>query len=275
MTRRQVELGILKAGALRLAGLADLRMIVGRESRSRIAAVSGPGHAECLPGGRIGPLGLPENALDVAGRNTAAAPGFFRGCGGRAAEAHRVRKHRFAGMRWARSGEAAGSLPGAEPRLPPLVARSNLGRAAGELDCPGEARDPTSTVVQSRAEPEVRIRFPPAASPVQTVHSAPGVSPCGFDMDRPSRTGVPAGLLRRSERAHDWGLLHAVKWLLRCRPNVTRVGAPPGICVSSAEVARHHEMRRYENAFHSSARLRRSTSTRTWRKILAISQATN
>src|ERR1700730_6585542 len=125
-------------------------MIVGRESRSRIAAVSGPGHAECLPGGRIGPLGLPENALDVAGRNTAAAPGFFRGCGGRATEAHRVRKHRFAGMRWAHSGEAAGSLPGAEPRLPPLVARSNLGRAAGELDGAGEARDPTSTVVQSR-----------------------------------------------------------------------------------------------------------------------------
>jgi len=31
-------------------------------------------------------------------------------------------------------------------------------------------------------------------------------------------------------------------------------------------------MRRYENAFHSSARLRRSTSTRTWRKILAISR---
>jgi hypothetical protein len=51
---------------------------------------------------------------------------------------------------WARSGEAAGSLPGAEPRLPPSAARSNLGRAAGELDCPGEARDPTSTVVQSR-----------------------------------------------------------------------------------------------------------------------------
>jgi hypothetical protein len=56
-------------------------MIVGRESRSGIAAVSGPGLAECLPGGRIAPLGLPENALDVAGRNTAAAPGFFRGCG--------------------------------------------------------------------------------------------------------------------------------------------------------------------------------------------------
>jgi hypothetical protein len=30
-------------------------MIVGRESRSGIAAVSGPGHAECLPGGRIAP----------------------------------------------------------------------------------------------------------------------------------------------------------------------------------------------------------------------------
>src|SRR5207244_3614903 len=28
-------------------------MIVGRESRSGIAAVSEPGHAECLPGGRI------------------------------------------------------------------------------------------------------------------------------------------------------------------------------------------------------------------------------
>jgi hypothetical protein len=52
-------------------------MIVGRESRSGIAAVSGPGHAECLPAGRNAPLGLPENALDVAGRNTAAAPGFF------------------------------------------------------------------------------------------------------------------------------------------------------------------------------------------------------
>src|ERR1700724_4634802 len=77
-------------------------------------------------------------------------------------------------MRWVRSGEAAGSLPGAEPRLPPLVARSNLGRAAGELDCPGEARDPTSTVVQSRdcgrdthywaptGSPEAvaRLRFP-------------------------------------------------------------------------------------------------------------------
>src|ERR1700731_1018318 len=51
-------------------------MIVGRDSRSGIAAVSGPGHAECLPGGRIAPLGLPEIARDVAGRNTAAAPGF-------------------------------------------------------------------------------------------------------------------------------------------------------------------------------------------------------
>ena len=59
-------------------------MIVGRESRSGIAAVGGPGHALCLPGGRIAPSGLPENALDVAGRSTAAAPGFFRGCGGRA-----------------------------------------------------------------------------------------------------------------------------------------------------------------------------------------------
>src|SRR3984893_8144606 len=59
-------------------------MIVGRESRSGIAAVSGPGHAECLPGGRISPLSLPENALDVAGRNTVAAPGFFGGGGGRA-----------------------------------------------------------------------------------------------------------------------------------------------------------------------------------------------
>jgi hypothetical protein len=49
-----------------------------------------------------------------------------------------------------------------KPRLPPLAARSNLGRAAGELDCPGEARDPTSTIVQSHAEPEVRIHFPPA-----------------------------------------------------------------------------------------------------------------
>jgi hypothetical protein len=145
-------------------------MIVGRESRSGIAAVSGPGHALCLPGGRIAPSGLPENALDVAGRNTAAAPGFFPrlwGPGGRSAETHRVRKHRFPGVRWVRSGEAAGSLPGAEPRLPPLVARSNLGRAAGELDCAGEARDPTSTVVQSRAEPEVRIHFPPAESPLR------------------------------------------------------------------------------------------------------------
>src|SRR6202048_4712325 len=56
-------------------------MIVGRESRSGIAAVGGPGHALCLPGGRIAPSGLPENALDVAGRNTAAAPGVFRGSG--------------------------------------------------------------------------------------------------------------------------------------------------------------------------------------------------
>jgi hypothetical protein len=31
---------------------------------------------------------------------------------------------------------------------------AGLGRAAAELDCPGEARDPTSTGVQSRAEPE-------------------------------------------------------------------------------------------------------------------------
>ena len=45
-------------------------MIVGRESRSGIAPVNGPGHAECLPGGRIAPLGLPENALDVAQRKT-------------------------------------------------------------------------------------------------------------------------------------------------------------------------------------------------------------
>src|ERR1700719_1281854 len=64
-------------------------MIVGRESRSGIAAVGGPGHALCLPGGRIAPSGLPENAPDVAGRNTAAAPGFFRGCGGRAASRQR------------------------------------------------------------------------------------------------------------------------------------------------------------------------------------------
>ena len=59
---------------------------------------------------------------------------------------------------------------------------------------------------------------------------------------------------------------------LRCRSNVTRVDAPPGIYVSSAETAQHREMRQHENAFHSSARLRRSTSTRTWRKILAISR---
>ncbi len=32
---------------------------------------------------------LPENALDVAGRNTAAAPGLFRGCGGRPASRQR------------------------------------------------------------------------------------------------------------------------------------------------------------------------------------------
>ena len=65
-------------------------MIVGRETRSGIAAISGPGHAECPPGGRIAPLGLPENAPDVAGRNTAAARslgqlatsfgGFFATC---------------------------------------------------------------------------------------------------------------------------------------------------------------------------------------------------
>ena len=45
---------------------------------------------------------------------------------------------------------------------------------------------------------------------------------------------------------------------LKCRPNVTRVDAPPGICVSSVEIAQHPETRRHENAFHSSARLRRS-----------------
>ena len=76
--------GILDPGA------KPANMIVGRESRSGIAAVSGPGRAECLPAGRIAPLGLPENALDVAGRNTAAAPGFFRGCGGRAGLGQRL-----------------------------------------------------------------------------------------------------------------------------------------------------------------------------------------
>ena len=90
---------------------------------------------------------------------------------------------------WARSGEAAGSLPGAEPRLPPSAARSNLGRAAGELDCPGEARDPTSTVVQSRAEPEVRIHFPPARSLVRTL---------GSDRRNPPINGVKVGWLMRS-----------------------------------------------------------------------------
>jgi hypothetical protein len=59
------------------------------------------------------------------------------------------------------------------------------------------------------------------------------------------------------------------------RPSVTRLGAPPGICVSSAEIAQHHEMRRHENAFHSSVRLHKSTSTRTWRKIPAIGRAMN
>ena len=45
------------------------------------------------------------------------------GPGGKSAETHRVRKHRFAGMRWARSGEAAGSLPVRNPgfrRWPPV-----------------------------------------------------------------------------------------------------------------------------------------------------------
>ena len=55
--------------------------------------------------------------------------------------------------------------------------------------------------------------------------------------------------------------------------NVTRVGAPPGICVSSVEAAQHPEMRRHENAFHSSVRLRRSMWTRIWHKIPATYRA--
>src|SRR3981189_207732 len=40
------------------------------------------------------------------------------------------------------------------------------------------------------------------------------------------------------------------------RLDVTTAGAPPGICASSAEVARLDRMRRYGNAFRASARPR-------------------
>src|SRR5580704_10056079 len=78
----------LRPGPVMDPGAKPDNMIVGRESRSGIAAVGGPG-TRCAYRGRIAPSGLPENALDVAGRNTAAAPGFFRGCGGRATSRQR------------------------------------------------------------------------------------------------------------------------------------------------------------------------------------------
>src|ERR1700737_4077675 len=42
--------------------------------------------------------------------------------------------------------------------------RSNLGRAAGGLDCPGGAQDADPGVGRACAEPEVRIHLPPADS---------------------------------------------------------------------------------------------------------------
>src|SRR5205809_7254391 len=63
---------------------------------------------------------------------------------------------------------------------------------------------------------------------------------------------------------------------LKHRSHVTKANAPRGICASSAEVARLDQMRRHGNASQSAgARLRRSTSTRTWRKIPATCRATN
>src|SRR6266446_5534251 len=59
------------------------------------------------------------------------------------------------------------------------------------------------------------------------------------------------------------------------RPDVTTAGAPPGICAASAEVARLDRMRRHGNALQASARLRRSTSIRIWRRIPATDRATN
>ena len=48
-------------------------MIVGRESQSGVATVSGAWARFAPAGGRIAPSGLPENALDVVGGNRAAA----------------------------------------------------------------------------------------------------------------------------------------------------------------------------------------------------------
>jgi hypothetical protein len=61
------------------------------------------------------------------------------------------------------------------------------------------------------------------------------------------------------------------------RPCATKAGAPPGICVASAEVARLDRMHRHGNAFHllARARLRRSTWTHTWRRSLATCRARN
>src|SRR5437899_6233640 len=72
------------------------------------------------------------------------------------------------------------------------------------------------------------------------------------------------------------GCLCSLSSDLKLRPHVTKANAPRGICASSAEVARLDQMRRRGNAFQATrARLRRSTSTRTWRKTPAIYRATN
>ncbi len=62
---------------------------------------------------------------------------------------------------------------------------------------------------------------------------------------------------------------------IRRRSDVTTAGVPPGICASSAEIARLDRMHRHGNALQASARLRRSTSSRTWRRIPATCRATN
>ena len=123
-------------------------LIVGRKSRSGIAAVSRPGHAECLPGGRIARKIRSMSPVETRRQR----PGFSAGAGaerqvGRDVPSPKTSLRRDAvgtlgiSSRWGTPASAVGR-------------RSNLGRAAGELDCPGEARDPTSTVAQSRAERE-------------------------------------------------------------------------------------------------------------------------
>src|SRR5580693_7419653 len=84
---------------------------------------------------------------------------------------------------------------------PGFSAGVGAGRQVGR-DAPSpKTRDPTSTVVQSRAEPEVRIHFPPAGSQVRTrPHGFGNLPPCEpRARTAGSRIGTPKTITLRNE----------------------------------------------------------------------------